>query len=174
MVLELADKTELQGISFGAEGKSVSGECVFQTGMVGYVESLTDPSYEGQILVLTYPLVGNYGVPARPASDDEVPKLKAPFESSRIHVAALVVAYYSHDFSHYLAASGLSDWLKEQGIPAVYGIDTRALTKRIRTKGSMLGRLLALQPHAPMDEINWRQRIIEVPWHDPNLSLIHI
>ena len=168
MVLELADKTELQGISFGAEGKSVSGECVFQTGMVGYVESLTDPSYEGQILVLTYPLVGNYGVPARPASDDEMPKLKAPFESSRIHVAALVVAYYSHDFSHYLAASGLSDWLKEQGIPAVYGIDTRALTKRIRTKGSMLGRLLALQPHAPMDEINWRQRIIEVPWHDPN------
>ena len=75
--MELADKTELQGISFGAEGKSVSGECVFQTGMVGYVESLTDPSYEGQILVLTYPLVGNYGVPARPASDDEVPKLKA-------------------------------------------------------------------------------------------------
>lgn len=168
MVLELADKTELQGISFGAEGKSVSGECVFQTGMVGYVESLTDPSYEGQILVLTYPLVGNYGVPARPASDDEVPKLKAPFESSRIHVAALVVAYYSHDFSHYLAASGLSDWLKEQGVPAVYGIDTRALTKRIRTKGSMLGRLLALQPHAPMDENNWRQRMIDVPWHDPN------
>lgn len=168
MVLELADKSEFQGISFGAEGKSVSGECVFQTGMVGYVESLTDPSYEGQILVLTYPLIGNYGVPARPTSDDEMPKLKAPFESSRIHVAALVVAYYSHDFSHYLAASGLGDWLKEQGIPAVYGIDTRALTKRIRTKGSMLGRLLAPQPHAPTDAAHWRQRMIEVPWHDPN------
>lgn len=168
MVLELADKTEFQGISFGAEGKSVSGECVFQTGMVGYVESLTDPSYEGQILVLTYPLVGNYGVPARPTSEDEEPKLKAPFESSRIHVAGLVVAYYSYDVSHYLAASGLSDWLKEQGVPAVYGIDTRALTKRIRTKGSMVARLLAMDPSAPRDTNDWHQRVREVPWHDAN------
>ena len=95
MVLELADGTQYQGVSFGAEGKSISGECVFQTGMVGYVESLTDPSYEGQILVLTYPLVGNYGVPARP-NGETVPRLAAPFESARIHVAGLVVAYYSH------------------------------------------------------------------------------
>ena len=91
-------------------------QCSYTLGMVGYVESLTDPSYEGQILVLTYPMVGNYGVPARPtdaaAMTQVPPKLQAPFESTRIHVAGLVVAYYSHDFSHYLAASGLSDWLK--------------------------------------------------------------
>jgi len=176
MVLELADGTQYQGVSFGAEGKSISGECVFQTGMVGYVESLTDPSYEGQILVLTYPLVGNYGVPARP-NGETVPRLAAPFESARIHVAGLVVAYYSHDFSHYLAASGLGDWLRENGVPAVYGIDTRALTKRIRSKGSMLGRLLAPNPQAPLRQAvggeldpaaNWRARFIDVPWHDPN------
>lgn len=166
MILELADGTEFRGLSFGAEGKSISGECVFQTGMVGYVESLTDPSYEGQILVLTYPLIGNYGVPARPQGE-EMPKLLAPFESSRIHVAGLVVASYSHDFSHYLAASGLSDWLKENGVPAVYGIDTRALTKRIRTKGSMLARLLAPLPDAPVDG-PWQKRVIDVAWHDPN------
>ncbi|WFD32241.1 Carbamoyl-phosphate synthase [Malassezia sp. CBS 17886] len=176
VILELADGTEYQGISFGAEGKSVSGECVFQTGMVGYVESLTDPSYEGQILVLTYPLIGNYGVPSRATRGDAL-KLAAPFESTRIHVAGLVVAYYSHDFSHYLAASGLSDWLQENGVPAVYGIDTRALTKRIRTKGSMLGRMLAANPaHPPVaddgDKITvggeWRAHFLDVPWHDPN------
>ncbi|WFD01455.1 Carbamoyl-phosphate synthase [Malassezia obtusa] len=171
MVLELSDGTEFQGISFGAEGKSISGECVFQTGMVGYVESLTDPSYEGQILVLTYPLIGNYGVPKRPTGET-FPKLAAPFESSRIHVAGLVVAYYSHDFSHYLAESGLSDWLKENGVPAVYGIDTRALTKRIRTKGSMLARLLASNGRAALPSEdgsnNWRARYHDVAWHDPN------
>ena len=134
--------------------------------MVGYVESLTDPSYEGQILVLTYPLIGNYGVPARPEGET-VPRLAAPFESRRIHVAGLVVAYYSHDFSHYLAASGLSDWLKENGIPAVYGIDTRALTKRIRTTGSMLGRLFAPNPAVSADA-PLHTRYLDVEWHDPN------
>ena len=99
--------------------------------MVGYTESLTDPSYEGQILILTYPLIGNYGVPQRPGSEllDAIP---SEFESSRIHVAALVVGYYSEDFSHYLANSSLGAWLKESGVPAIYGVDTRALTKRIR------------------------------------------
>ena len=171
MVLELADGTEYQGISFGAEGTSVSGEVVFQTGMVGYVESLTDPSYEGQILVLTYPLVGNYGVPR--GAEPGAPLLAAPFESSRIHVAGLVVAYYSHDFSHYLAASGLGDWLKANGVPAVYGIDTRALTKRIRSNGSMLAKLLA--PRAPLaidDSATvgsaWRAHFQDIPWHDAN------
>ncbi|PKI83760.1 Carbamoyl-phosphate synthase [Malassezia vespertilionis] len=168
MMLELADGGEFQGFSFGAQGVSVSGECVFQTGMTGYVESLTDPSYEGQILVLTYPLAGNYGVPARPL-EDTLPRLAAPFESSRIHIAGLVVAYYSHDFSHYLAASGLGDWLKQSGVPAVYGIDTRALTKRIRTKGSMLARLLA--PARPSGDImgsDWRSHFLDVAWLDPN------
>ncbi|KXN91343.1 Protein pyrABCN [Leucoagaricus sp. SymC.cos] len=139
-VLELADGSAYCGIGFGAGKKSISGECVFQTGMVGYTESLTDPSYEGQILVLTYPLVGNYGVPECPPSLDDLP---AEFESSRIHVAALIVGYYSQDYSHFLANSSLSTWLKENDIPALYGVDTRALTKKIREKGSMLGKVLA-------------------------------
>ncbi|RDX39517.1 hypothetical protein OH76DRAFT_1525959, partial [Lentinus brumalis] len=124
-VLELADGTAFRGISFGAEGKSVAGECVFQMGMVGYTESLTDPSYEGQILVLTYPFIGNYGVPPRPeaASVDDIPP---EFESSRIHVAAVVVGSYSEDYSHFLAGSSLGQWLKECGVPAIYGVDTRS------------------------------------------------
>lgn len=114
--------------------------------MVGYVESLTDPSYEGQILVLTFPLVGNYGVPSRQDVEAETAKLLSlPFESSRVHVAGLVVAYYSEEFSHFLAASSLGQWLKENGVPAMYGIDTRAMTKKIRNRGSMLGKLLARQ-----------------------------
>ena len=107
--------------------------------MVGYTESLTDPSYQGQILILTYPIIGNYGVPQRPETLDYLPD---DFESSRIHVAALVVGYYSEDFSHFLATSSLGAWLKENGIPAIYGVDTRSLTKKIREKGSMLGKLL--------------------------------
>ena len=109
--------------------------------MVGYTESLTDPSYHGQILVLTYPLIGNYGVPRRLKHDLE--RIADDFESSRIHIAALIVGYYSNEFSHFLAASSLGAWLKENDVPAIYGIDTRALTKRIREKGSLLGRVLA-------------------------------
>lgn len=173
MVLELADGTAYRGISFGAEGKSVSGECVFQTGMVGYVESITDPSYEGQILVLTFPLAGNYGVPSREEATQSIQKLLAsPFESSRIHVAGLVVSYYSHEFSHYLAQTGLSEWLKESGVPAIYGIDTRALTKKIRNQGSMLGKLLMPQPGASIADAaaagDWRMAVVDLPFADPN------
>ncbi|KAH9942638.1 carbamoyl-phosphate synthase [Amylocystis lapponica] len=186
-VVELSDGTAFRGISFGAEGKSVSGECVFQTGMVGYTESLTDPSYEGQILIFTYPLIGNYGVPPRPKSNS-VDDLPLEFESSRIHVAALVVGSYSEDFSHFLAGSSLGAWLKESGIPAVYGVDTRALTKRIREKGSMLGKILARRQDIPVDRPAflsagsqpasrapsppstgaWREDFIDVQFHDPN------
>lgn len=129
-------------------------------GMVGYPESLTDPSYSGQILVLTYPLVGNYGVPERPdfptskipATEDahNVPpptdlldSLPLEFESSHIHVAALVVANYHPSYSHHLANSSLGQWLKEQGIPAIWGVDTRMLTKKLREGGVLLGRLLS-------------------------------
>ncbi|KHJ33602.1 putative bifunctional pyrimidine biosynthesis protein [Erysiphe necator] len=141
--LELQDGTLYHGHSFGAR-KSIAGELVFQTGMVGYPESLTDPSYRGQILVLTYPLVGNYGVPSREIMDTMLEDLPAHFESSQIHVAGLVIASYSgEDYSHFLAISSLGSWLKEQGVPAICGIDTRALTKRLREKGSMLGRLLS-------------------------------
>jgi carbamoyl-phosphate synthase/aspartate carbamoyltransferase len=131
--------------------------------MVGYPESLTDPSYSGQILVLTYPLVGNYGVPARPdfptssipTTEDahNVPpptnlldSLPLEFESSHIHVAALVVANYHPSFSHHLATSSLGKWLEEQGIPAIWGVDTRMLTKKLREGGSLLGRLLNKKP----------------------------
>ncbi|QRV95340.1 carbamoyl-phosphate synthase [Ceratobasidium sp. AG-Ba] len=151
-VLELADGSTYAGMSFGAE-TSVAGECVFQTGMVGYTESLTDPSYAGQILVLTYPLIGNYGVPARTKS--ELDSLPEDFESSKIHIAGLVVSSYSEEFSHFLASSSLGAWLKENNVPAIYGVDTRALTKRIREKGSMLGRL-SIQDNV-------------VPFSDPNV-----
>ncbi|KAK3318452.1 hypothetical protein B0H66DRAFT_557297 [Apodospora peruviana] len=140
--LELEDGSVYQGYSFGAQ-KSIAGELVFQTGMVGYPESVTDPSYRGQILVITFPLVGNYGVPSRETLDQYLGDLPAHFESFQVHIAGLVTASYAgEDFSHFLATSSLGTWLKEQGIPAMYGVDTRALTKHIRQKGSMLGRML--------------------------------
>ena len=114
----------------------------FPAGMVGYPESLTDPSYAGQILVLTFPLVGSYGVPKRPTPGST--SLPLEFESAKIHVAGLVVNSYSgagEDFSNHLAESGLGQWLKEEGIPAIYGIDTRDLTKKLRERGSTVGRL---------------------------------
>ncbi|KAF4963687.1 hypothetical protein FSARC_8331 [Fusarium sarcochroum] len=139
--LELEDGSSFQGYSFGAQ-KSIAGELVFQTGMVGYPESVTDPSYRGQILVITFPLVGNYGVPSREAMDELLGDLPAHFESNEIHIAGLVTASYAgEDFSHFLATSSLGTWLKEQGVPAMYGVDTRALTKKIREKGSMLGKM---------------------------------
>ena len=110
--------------------------------MVGYPESLTDPSYRGQILVLTFPLVGNYGVPSRQEMMEYLDNLPKYFESSQIHIACLIVGFYSQDFSHYLASSSLGDWLKENNVPGLYGIDTRALTKKIRTVGSLLGKVV--------------------------------
>lgn len=146
MALEVKNGNEAirfcEGRSFGAQ-RSVAGELVFQTGMVGYPESITDPSYRGQILVITFPLVGNYGVPPREDRDAILGDLPAHFEAAEIHIAGLIVASYcGEDYSHHLASSSLGKWLKEQNVPAVYGVDTRALTKKIREKGSMLGRLL--------------------------------
>ncbi len=135
--LILEDGTKYRGISFGAE-ISASGEVVFNTGMVGYYESLTDPSYMGQILALTYPLIGNYGVPAEAVEN----RLSRYFESDRIHVSALVAADYSYSHNHWNAERSLSDWLVEQKIPALHRIDTRALTKRLREKGTMLGKIV--------------------------------
>ena len=142
MQLELQDGTSYLGTSFGAE-KSISGELVFQTGMVGYPEAITDPSYRGQILVITFPLIGNYGVPSREERDALLGDLPAFFEAGEIHVAGLIVASYcGEDYSHHLAKSSLGTWLDEQGVPAMQGVDTRALTKRIRQEGSMLGKIL--------------------------------
>lgn len=140
--LELENGEVYEGISFGAQ-KSAAGELVFQTGMVGYPESVTDPSYRGQILVMTFPLVGNYGVPSRSEMDRLLKDLPRYFESSEIHIAGLVTASYSgEDYSHHLATSSFGTWLKENGVPAMYGVDTRALTKRIRERGSMPARML--------------------------------
>jgi len=111
---------------------------VFSTGMTGYVESLTDPSYENQILVLTYPLIGNYGVPKQ--TKDELDLLKF-FESDKIHAAGLVVGNYCENYSHWNAEKSLSQWLIESDIPAISGIDTRKLTKILREKGSMLAKV---------------------------------
>jgi carbamoyl-phosphate synthase small subunit len=121
--------------------KTVAGEVVFNTGMVGYTESLTDPSYSGQILVLTYPLVGNYGVP--PA-----------FESSKIQATALVVSELAPQYSHAAAVKGLPQWLEEEGIPCLAGIDTRALTKRLRQYGCTLGKIVAEGEDIPMRDPN--------------------
>ncbi len=136
--LVLQDGTVFSGKSFGSD-VNTAGEVVFNTGMVGYPESLTDPSYKGQILVLTYPLIGNYGVPGSSMDNYGLP---IGFESEKIQTEGLVVADYSFDYSHYTAAKSLSQWLKEEGKPAIFGIDTRQLTKKLREKGVMLGKII--------------------------------
>ena len=134
--LVLKDGTIFSGKAFGAE-KSAAGEVVFNTGMVGYPESMTDPSYRGQILVLTYPLIGNYGVP----KDEMEDNLLKYFESSKIHIKGVVVSDYSHNYNHWNSSRSLDEWMKENDIPGIYGIDTRALTKKLRTNGVMLGKI---------------------------------
>ena len=136
--LVLEDGSVFYGFSFASES-SVSGEIVFSTGMVGYPESLTDPSYKGQILCLTYPLVGNYGIPS---NETDKFGLQKNFESYKIHVQGLVISDYSFDYSHWNAKKSLADWLKEYSIPGVYGVDTRELTKKLREKGTMLGKII--------------------------------
>jgi carbamoyl-phosphate synthase small subunit len=137
MKLLLEDGTEMSGRAFGAAG-SVGGEVVFNTAMAGYVEALTDPSYRGQILVLTYPLVGSYGVPAPRAPGS----LDAPYESSRIQVQGLVVQSYVDRYSHHAATRSLGAWLEAEGVPGITGIDTRTLTRRLREHGTMKGWLM--------------------------------
>ncbi len=132
--LVLEDGTAFEGRSFGFRG-AVAGEVVFYTGMTGYPESLTDPSYAGQILVSTFPLAGNYGVP------EGLNGLFPPWESDRIQAAGLIVADYSFDFSHWNARMSLSEWLARSRVPGLTGIDTRTLTKMLRTRGSMLGKI---------------------------------
>ncbi len=134
--LSLEDGTVYRGKSFGKLVAS-AGEVVFNTAMTGYPESLTDPSYRGQILCLTYPLVGNYGAPGKETKDE----LHIFHESSSIHIKGLIVSDYSFEYSHWSAAESLHQWLEKNNIPGIYGVDTRALTKRLREKGSMLGKI---------------------------------
>lgn len=135
--LLLEDGTKIEGKSFGAEN-SIAGEVVFNTAMTGYPESLTDPSYKGQILVLTYPIVGNYGVPI----NKEENNLTRFFESSSLHISGLIISDYSEEYSHWNAEKSLGDWLKEQNVPGIFDVDTRKLTKILREKGSMLGKIV--------------------------------
>ncbi len=157
--LVLEDGSEFEGQSFGYE-KNCVGEVVFNTGMVGYNESLTDPSYSGQILCLTYPLIGNYGVPKVIQENGLIKN----FESHKIQVEGLVVNYYSEDYSHYAAQKSLGDWLREERIPAIQGIDVRKLTKILREKGTMLGKIIV--------GVEERQEIKEekqkIGFRDPN------
>ncbi len=134
--LTLEDGTVFTGKSFGSE-KSVAGEVVFYTAMTGYPESLTDPSYTGQILVATYPMIGNYGVPR----DLEDRGIHRYYESNRLHITALIISDYSFEYSHWNAVKSLGDWLKDHNVPGLFDIDTRALTKILREKGSMPGKI---------------------------------
>lgn len=148
-ILKLADGSEYNGYSFGYE-KSVSGELVFYTAMMGYPESLSDPSYKGQILIPTYPMIGNYGVPG----DESCDGVSKFFESDRIQCSALVISNYSENYSHWDSKRSLGEWLKEWQVPGICGIDTRALTKKLRECGSMLGKIV-------FDDV-------DVPFYDPN------
>jgi len=135
--LILDDGSRFSGISFGYE-RPTAGEVVFNTAMSGYPESLTDPSYSGQIMVLTYPLIGNYGVPARSFSG----KLSTFLESEKIHADGIIVSDYSENYSHWNATKSLGEWLKQEKITGITGIDTRELTKLLREKGSMIGKIV--------------------------------
>lgn len=155
--LVLEDGSLFRGHVFGAE-RAVAGEVVFNTGMVGYPETLTDPSYRGQILVLTYPLIGNYGIPGDEREDD----LLKYFESEKIQVQGLIVANNTDSYSHWNARKSLSEWMQEHSVPGIAGIDTRALTKKLRTKGTLLGKIVYNDEDIPFEDPNIRNVASEV------------
>ena len=161
VTLALDDGTKFDGYSFGYE-KPVAGEVVFNTAMMGYPESLTDPSYAGQMLVMTFPLVGNYGVPKFSIEPDGLPTF---MESDRIYATAIIVSDYSQQFSHWNASESLADWLKREQVPGITGIDTRQLTKLLRERGVMMGQLVfsdsseVVENPESYDSINWVERV---------------
>ncbi|XP_036433524.1 carbamoyl-phosphate synthase [ammonia], mitochondrial [Colossoma macropomum] len=157
--LVLEDGTVMKGYSFGHRW-SAAGELVFNTGLVGYPEALTDPSYRGQILTLTYPIVGNYGVPNTEELDEL--GLRKNVESDRIQVSGLLVQDYSHDFSHWNSVKSLAQWLQEEKVPALYGMDTRMLTKIIRDKGTVLGKIEFEGQPVEITDPNKRNLVAEV------------
>ena len=161
-ILVLEDGSVFTGYSFGAKTK-ISGEVVFSTSMVGYPEALTDPSYKGQILTLTYPLVGNYGVP----SPVEKHSILEFFESDDIKVSGLILHELCLNPHHWSSTRTLDEWLASEGVPGIYGVDTRALTKKLRVEGVMLG---VLQTANTFDEISvadLQTEACSIP--DPNL-----
>jgi carbamoyl-phosphate synthase small subunit len=142
--LVLEDGSEYAGWSFG-KARSQAGEVVFTTGMTGYPQSLTDPSFRGQILVSTYPLAGNYGVPLTPKNGEpyfDAAGIPVHFESPRIQASGFVVAEECREPSHFSSGASLSVWLEKNNVPGICGIDTRALTGRLREQGVMMGKIL--------------------------------
>lgn len=158
-LLALEDGSTFSGFGFGFPSEA-SGEVVFNTGMVGYIEALTDPSYYSQILVQTYPLMGNYGVPSKGGRDS----LGFPrdLESENIQVRGYAVHSPSAQPSHRTSGRTLNRWLKEDGVPAIGGIDTRRLTKKLRMKGTMLG-ILKVDKEIDLEEVQDRVRRISDP-----------
>ena len=156
--LVLEDRTIFEGNSFGAD-VDCDGEVVFNTGMVGYPESLTDPSYEGQILCFTYPLIGNYGVPSD--ERDEFGLLKN-FESEKIHARGVIVHECCKRPSHWMSKKTLDEWMKENGVPGIEGIDTRALTKKLRKRGVMLGAIKNEKSVDRFEDPNEKNLVAEV------------
>ena len=156
VTLVLEDGTKFHGKSFGYDAP-VAGEVVFNTAMMGYPESLTDPSYAGQLMTLTYPLVGNYGVPPFSVESDGIATF---MESDRIYASAIIVADYSEQYSHWNAVESLADWLKREHVPGITGIDTRQLTKVLREHGVMMGKIIFDDepdniPEAEYEGVNW-------------------
>lgn len=161
VTLQLSDGTEFHGKSFGYE-QPVAGEVVFNTAMMGYPESLTDPSYAGQLLTMTFPLVGNYGVP--PFTFDKQTSLPDFMESDRIYASALIVSDYSEQYSHWNAVESLGEWLQREKVPGITGIDTRELTKVLREHGVMMGKILFDDepnnvPEADYEGVNFVDRV---------------
>jgi len=161
VTLVLEDGTTFKGKSFGYDAP-VAGEVVFNTAMMGYPESLTDPSYAGQLMTLTYPLVGNYGVPRFSFEENGLPTF---MESDKIYASAIIVSDYSEEYSHWNAHESLADWLKREKVPGVTGIDTRQLTKVLREHGVMMGTIKPIDAIDTMETIedystiNWVDRV---------------
>lgn len=160
VTLVLQDGTKFHGKSFGYDAP-VAGEVVFNTAMMGYPESLTDPSYAGQLVTLTFPLVGNYGVPPFTFTADGLPTF---MESDHIHASAVIVSDYSEQYSHWNAHESLADWLKREHVPGITGIDTRELTKVLREHGVMMGQIIFDDepnniPQAQYEGVNFVDRV---------------
>ncbi|WP_185851346.1 glutamine-hydrolyzing carbamoyl-phosphate synthase small subunit [Blattabacterium cuenoti] len=151
-MLILEDGTKYEAYHFGSPVSS-SGEVVFNTAMTGYTESLTDPSYKGQILTYTYPIIGNYGIP----SSSHKESVQEFYESDKVQVSGLIISYYSNRPNHWNMSTSLSDWLKENKVTGLYGVDTRFIAQRLRKRGgSMLGKILMEKEKE------------NIPFYDPN------
>ena len=160
VTLLLSDGTKFHGKSFGYEAP-VAGEVVFNTAMMGYPESLTDPSYAGQLMTLTYPLVGNYGVPPFSFEENGLPTY---MESDKIHASAIIVSDYCETYSHWNANESLASWLQREKVPGITGIDTRELTKVLRNHGVMMGKIIFDDepnniPEANYEGVNFVDRV---------------